>query len=384
VWRDGTGIVERSYAGDMAGSWAWQEFFTEDPRSWVLAGGEPAARWLLLTHVMDRGQDDPDVIGVHAQVLADPGIRSLIDRLPDWEAGARFGGHDSPAFAPNLLTLLADSGVQAGDDPRIEALLDRMLDHQDPDGRFQSYAPVRGTDDPLWGCLLCDTHAITEVLLRFGRGDDPRVQRSLAVMRDDLADTAQGPAWPCRTDPTTGFRGPGRKHDFCPQVTLEALRVFHLVPEAQRPDRLADSVRVALDGWRERDSHRPYMFGHGKGFKTIKWPSTWYRVDSLLDAVARFPTVWEQSRGHRRAVAELAACLIAYNLDPAGRVTPRSAFRGFLDQSFGQKKQPSPFATARVLAVLHRVDGLAAQVREIDVLSLPSSLGGKGNAEPPS
>ncbi len=368
----------------MAGSWAWRESFTEDPRTWILQAGEPGAQWLLLRHVMDRGPDDPDVIRAHAEVLADPGVRALIDRLPDWEAGAKFGGHDSPAFAPNLLTLLADSGVQAGDDPRIEATLDRMLDHQDPDGRFQSYAPPRGNDDPLWGCLLCDTHAITEVLLRFGRGDDLRVQRSLTVMHDDLADTAQGPAWPCRPDPTTGFRGPGRKLDFCPQVTLEALRVFSLAPVTRHPDRLADAVRVGLDAWRERSSHRPYMFGHGRRFKTIKWPSTWYRVDSLLDAVGRFPAAWQASPEYRRAVAELAACLIAYNLDPAGRVTPHSAFRGFQDQSFGQKKKPSAFATARVLAVLHRVDPLAAQVREVDVLSLPSSMGGTGTAEPPS
>ena len=86
----------------------------------------------------------------------------------------------------------------------------------------------------------------------------------------------------------------------------------------------------------------------------------------------------------RRALAELAACLIAYNIGPDGRVAPRSTYRGFESYSFGQKKAPSPFATARLLAVLHRLDPLAAQVREVDVLSLPSSMGGTGTAEPPS
>ncbi len=48
------------------------------------------------------------------QVLADPATADLIARLPDWEGGAGFSGHNSPAFAPNLLNLLADMGLQSG------------------------------------------------------------------------------------------------------------------------------------------------------------------------------------------------------------------------------------------------------------------------------
>lgn len=363
--------------------WPWRGFFTGDPRAWVLDCDEPAAHWRLLKDVCDRPDDDPDVVLARSRALSDPRVRSLLDRLPDWEGGAGFGGHNSPAFAPNLLNLLADHGLQPGDDPRVEALLDRMLEHQDADGRFQSYAPPRKGQDPVWGCLLCDTHPVTEVLLRFGRGDDPRVQRAVEAVADDIAQTAQGPAWPCRPDPTSGFRGPGRKGDFCPQATLEALRVFAMLPPDRRPAQLTSVVGTALDAWRGRGTHRPYAFGHGKTFKTIKWPSTWYRVDALLDAVARHPSAWEADPDRRTAVAELTACLIAYNLDAAGRVTPRSAFRGFEDQTFGDKKRPSAFATAHVLAVLHRVDALAAEVGEIDVLTLGSSKGGTGTATPP-
>jgi hypothetical protein len=51
--------------------------------------------------------------------------------------------------------------------------------------------------------------------------------------------------------------------------------------------------------------------------------------------------------------------------------------------SFGQKKTPSGFATARVLAVLHRLDDLADDAATVDVTALSSSKGGTGSALPP-
>ncbi|MGA3057713.1 MAG: hypothetical protein ABSE70_06715 [Candidatus Limnocylindrales bacterium] len=112
------------------------------------------------------------------------------------------------------------------------------------------------------------------------------------------------------------------------------------------------------------------------------------RRDGVLDTIGRYPELWRADSpaadpGDRRAVAEPAACLIAYNLGPDGRVTPRSCYRGFEELSFGQKKRPSPFATARVLAVLRRFEDLAAEIEAVDVLRLGSSKGGSGTATAP-
>ena len=87
--------------------------------------------------------------------------------------------------------------------------------------------------------------------------------------------------------------------------------------------------------------------------------------------------------GDRAALAELAACLVAYNAGADGTVTPRSAWGGFEGCSFGQKQHPSPFATARLLAVLHRLDDLAEAAAAVDVRTLGSSKGGSGVAVPP-
>lgn len=365
---------------------AWIGLLGADPRPRLLEADEPSARLITLTELLDRPADDPDVVVAHRQLLADPGTAELMARLPGWEVEQLISGHNSPRYAPNLLHLLADMGVAPGDDPRIERLLDDMLRHQGSDGRFAAFGRWRGVEEPVWASLLCDHHAIVEALVRFGRAADPRVRSAIARMREDLTTTRQGPGWPCLPDPAMRFRGPGRIEDLCPQVTLEALRTFARLPPRARPEGAADAAGTALQVWTARGGETPYMFGHGIRFKTVKWPTFWYDVYWVLDTLTRYPRLWRSpgaKRGERRAVAELAACLIAYNVAPDGTVTPRSCYRGFESFSFGQKKRPSPFATARVCAVLRRLDDLTDQIAAVDVLALGSSRAGTGIPLPP-
>jgi hypothetical protein len=350
-----------------------------------LTAGEPSARWIALTALLDRSDDDPDVVAARCAVPADPGVQALIARLPDWEITI-VRGHHRPDFAPNLLHLLADMGVRGGDDPRIEALLDVMLAHQEPDGHFASFAEIRSTHGAVWGSVLCDSHAIIEVLVRYGRGDDLRTLAGLGRMAADLDDTAQGPGWLCVPHSVIGWRGPGRKADLCPQVSLEALRTFGRLPANRHPARLLEAARTCLRAWRVRGDEKPYMFGHGRQFKTVKWPAFWYDVHWMLDALGVYPELWRGPAARpedRRALAELAACLVAYNFGPDGTVTPRSCYQGFEAYSFGQKKAPSPFATARLCTILRRFDDLTDEIRSVDVLTLGSSKGGTGTPVPP-
>lgn len=372
--------------------------FVEDPTAWVCGSGEPYARWAALTGILGRASDDTAVAHAHLAVVANEGVCSLVAELPEWgrtdraprSAGGRAsastaGGHHSPAFLPNRLNLLADMGVRAGDFAEIETLLDRMLEHQDKSGRFEAFAQL-SRPKPEWGSLLCDTAAITDVLLRFGRGDDMRVGKALKRMASDAAPTPQGRAWQCLPEHRTLFRGPGRKADVCPQVTLEALRAFSHLPTEERPTWILDAARVPLEIWRRRTEERPYAFGHGFQFKSVKWPNFWYDVLWVLETAGRFPEMWRgpDARDEDRvALAELAACLVEYNFNDLGRLTPRRVYRGFSTFSFGQKKRPSPFATARALIALARLADLADDVARVEVTELPSSKGGSGVPVPP-
>lgn len=353
----------------------WVALLEEDPRPWLRSCDEPAARWVALTHLDREPGGASNVAAARLAVVADPGTGRLLDRLDTWGDGAPASGHQSPAFTPNVVHLLADMGVGAGDSDRIERVLDEFMEHQDTEGRFESFGMVRGADREVWGALACDHHIIAEALIRFGRGTHPAVERAVERIASDLTETAQGTAWLCRPHSATGFRGPGRKADVCPQVTLEAARLFSRLAQNWRPDGIDDAVRTSIRVWADRRDHKPYMFGHGRRFKKVKWPTFWYDAHWVLDTVGRFPATWSEG-DERRAVAEMAACLVAYNFGENGRVTPRSTYKGFETFSFGQKREPSPFATARLAAVLSRFPSMVDEIADVDVAALTGSEAG--------
>jgi hypothetical protein len=363
----------------------WRDLLDADPLPWLLSSSEPAARWVALTGLLDAGRGDDDVRRARRDLVADPATRSLVARLPDWTVDQHLSGHQSPSFGPHLLGLLADMGVQAGDFREVDELLEAMLAHQEESGRFPSFGVAAPGGTPVWGALLCDAHPVLDVLVRFGHRQDERVQRALVRAAADLADTAQGRAWLCVPHPVTGWRGPGRHDAVCPMATLQALRVFSRLPSAERPDGVLGAARVVLRAWTERGSEKPYQFGHGVQFKTVKWPPTWYSAYGVVDTLGRFPELWrsDPSGPEARALAELTACLLAYNVSADATVTPRSVYRGFERHSFGQKREPSPLATALLLAAVRRVDGLAPEVLRVDVGALGSSKGGSGQPVAP-
>jgi hypothetical protein len=334
-----------------------------------------------LRDVLGRDSGDPELIQVRARVLEHDAVRGLVDDLPP-RVTPTSADHHSPLFLPNRLNLLADMGVAYGDFNRVDVLLEKLIDTQTRTGRF---TPRTGSPSGHTNVSpRCEHNAVTEVLLRFGFGADERVSRGVARVMSDLSVGAQGRGWCCVPETRT-LRSRLAKLDVCPQIDLEGLRVVALVA-SRSAGAATDAARTPLELWRRRSDERPYRFGHGYQFKTVRWPSFWYDVLRVVDTVGRFPELWsgpDSRETDRIAIAELAACLIAYNMDSEGRVTPRRVHRGYEAFSFGAKDAPSTFATAQVLAALVRVGDLAELIAQVDVEALASSKGSTDTPVPP-
>ncbi len=358
-----------------------------NPLPSLLESSEPSARWLALSGIVGLAPDDPAVISARLNVVADPAVRELIAELPGQGPAEHDADHHSPLFAPNRLGLLADLGVRAGDDERLDALLETMLSSRDRHGRFVMPSRLAARPKPDGGSVTCDSNAILDVALRLGCDRDPRVIAAAKRLAADAAPSPQGRAWRCLPEKRPLIDLTARRTDACPQVTLEAVRAFGHLQTDRRPAWAADGARTLLVFWRRRGDERPHDFGHGYQFKTVKWPSFWYDALAVLDAVSCFPEVWRgpTATGEDvRAVAEITASLVAYNVGGDGLVTPVRTYRGFERFSFGRRGEPSPFATARLLAVLARFADLADMIAGIDAQSLPASraLGARRSDEP--
>lgn len=353
-----------------------------DPLTWIRDSGEPYATVVALRNIMGRTSDDPELVSARQGVLDHPAVQVLIDSLPA-RITPTAADHHSPLFVPNRLNLLADMDVQHGDFERVDAVLEALIGTQDSAGRF---SPRTGSPSGHANVSpRCEHNAVTETLLRFGLDVDARVARGAARVASDLGAGAQGRGWCCVPEKRP-LRSRLTRLDVCPQIDLEGLRVL-AAGAGPLNGTVLEAARTPLELWRRRSEERPYRFGHGYQFKTVRWPSFWYDVLRVLDTVGRFPQLWRAPDARdedRLAIAELAACLIAYNVDANGRVTPRRVHRGYEGFSFGTKDAASPFATAQVLTALARVADLAELIAQVDVGALASSKGGADSPMPPA
>ncbi|MHA1781303.1 MAG: hypothetical protein ACTSYL_10645, partial [Candidatus Thorarchaeota archaeon] len=182
-------------------------------------------------------------------------------------------------------------------------------------------------------------------------GQSSEIDKALAHIATNLKETSQGIAWKCEPNSVSGARGPGRKADLCPQVTLEALRLFSYLPEESRPSELITAGLTLLDCWNHRNEHRPYMFGHGFRFRKLRPPFFWYNIGEVLDALSRYPDFVQHS-----AFQEMLSIVLS-KADECGRFIPESIYRKFKGWSFGQKEEWSPWTTFYICRILKRVYG---------------------------
>ena len=326
----------------------WTSVLHADPRTYLIQSEEPFTVFGTLADLLDFPETHSIMKKVRKSVLADERVQELVQNLPNDWASYLVKGHQKPDYPPSVLLLLFDFGINKKDFPQIEQLLDQMLNLQDVEGRFQSLAQFPKSK-PMVGSNLCDTHIITETLLRGGYDGTEEIEKALDFIRFQITETSQGIAWKCEPNSVSKARGPGRKDDICPQVTLEALRLFSYIPKKKHPENLIDAGKTLLRCYEQSKEHRPYMFGHGSRFKKLRPPFFWYNIGAVLDATSRYAELVQES-----AFQDMLS-IVKSKADEKGMFTPESIYLPFKNWSFGQKKVESPWLTLYISRILKRV-----------------------------
>jgi hypothetical protein len=325
---------------------------TQNLIKWILAEGEPWARYRTFLDLLGRSEDDELVKDARTAMIDHPQVRTLIQSVAKWP-GPALTRHNDAQHPIHILSTLIEFGISQNDDG-LESVLSEILAHQSREGAFQIQLNIPtargGTGSDEWAWMLCDSPVILHALLGFGCGELASVKAAIAHLTTLLRNNG----WPCAVSPQLGkFRGPGRKEDPCPYANLVSLKALSLVPCMVNGDICRVGTEALLGHWEQQKQRKIYMFGIGGDFRKLKYPFIWYDILHVVEILSRFPHVYED----RRFLEMLNE--LEQQADSEGRYMARSAYRAWGGWEFADKKHPSPWLTFLVLRIRKRLERLA-------------------------
>lgn len=278
------------------------------------------------------------------ELTQDPRIQTLIDECVTWP-DPPVRRHNDAGHPIHKIELLADLGLDTRDE-WIKAIVNLVMEHRSEDGFFQSKTEIperwggRGTAEMMW--LLCDTPILVYALQKFGVKNEfiDEATRMLVWVSENNG-------WRCMGS-NPKFRGPGKKEDHCPYANLITLKAL-----SQSKYKDTETVQNGIDShilhWENRDGKRIYMFGIGSTFMKLKYPNVWFDILHMVDVLSHYPYAREYNEFWEMWN------IIKEKQQPEGGFIPESVYKAWSEWSFGQKKEPSPWMTLRILEIANRL-----------------------------
>ncbi|MCB1755097.1 MAG: nitrogen fixation protein NifH [Gammaproteobacteria bacterium] len=168
---------------------------------WLLEPNNPSVRYFTLTGILDKPESDKEVIAARAEIMESRWVRKILAAQQAdgcWEAPNRFYTAKYRGTVWQLL-ILAELGADRNDG-QIKQACEFILDNSQ-EGESGGFSVRGGRKGGLRsGVIPCLTGNMLWSLLRFGCGDDPRVQHGIDWVTtyqrfdDGVDDPPQG--WP--------------------------------------------------------------------------------------------------------------------------------------------------------------------------------------------
>lgn len=315
---------------------------------WLLGSDEPWTRYRTLVDLLDRSEQNPEVMDARSEMIKHPMVQTMIREAGTWP-GYPLKRHNDAKHPLYKLSTLADFGIRR-DDNGMPVGINALMAHQSEAGPFQIILNIPkafgGTGEDMWTWIACDAPTLLYTLMSMGLGDDARVRQALEVM----IGLVQANGWRCCAAPELGsFRGPGRKDDPCPIVNVYMLKAISLRPDLITGSAAKAGLEMLLGHWEKQHERKIYLFGIGTDFKKLKYPFVWYDVLHVVDVLSRYPQVHKDPR-----LLEMVNT-ITNQANDEDRYTAGSMYQAWKGWSFADKKNPSPWLTFLVLRILKRI-----------------------------
>jgi len=311
---------------------AWVTFLKADPIPWLLEPENPSLRYWTLTDLLDRPADDPEVYQARAAVAGQPLVREIFARQrPDGHWGDDETKPYTAQGALGVLSVLYMLGVEP--DERTAAGCDSLLRFcQHESGGFSLRKTQRS------GVFPCTTGEHLPMLIYFGLGDDPRLQRAFNFLIEDMA----------RPDALNCSR---YQHQNCLWGAIAALNGLAALPDDMHSTQSERVVRRLANALLDAD----YDFeGEHKRWLTFGVPRMWDLL-SALRAIAMHPEPSRRVAAHGYAHDPRFAPLLDLGLaqqDTEGRWLCGSVSRTW---PLEKRNRPSKWVTLDALRILKAI-----------------------------
>jgi hypothetical protein len=336
----------------------WLAQLRGDPLPWLLADDTPAVQHAALRDLLDRPPHDADVARARAAAMAADPIAAILAAQQPAGYWVKPGAGYAPKYRGTVWQLIFLD--QLGADPadaRVRAACEYVLSHtQTEPGGFGCSGSRDEAVPPPSRIFHCLNGNLLRALLRLGRLEDPRVQRSIDWQSRAITGEA-----PIRFY-ESGLNGPGFRCSVndklpCAWGAVKAMLALAGVPAERR----APHVRQAVDeGAAFLLSRDPAVADYPQPWGNAKPSGSWFKLGFpsgyVADVLQNLEALCELGHARDARLAHAVEWLLAKQ-DEQGRWRNEYAYNGKTWVDFEKQGQPSKWVTLRACRVLRAVYG---------------------------
>lgn len=309
-----------------------------DPISWLLEERDPSARYLTLLRLLDRPQEDADVVAAREAIRRSEAVLKILEaQRPEgyWDRDKRpYHGVSKQLIA------LEHLGYPETDETVDKAIEYLFANAQMEDGAFTSAAFEKGRR----GVIPCFTANAVHFLWWFGYGQDERTQKALDYLLSTQRDDG---GWLC-------FERVKKTHA-CFWATAKVLRAFEILPGDQRTTEIEEARQRAVNLLLNNGLYKHHSeFGklHSDWFNFARPLFASTDVLEVLALVAPYVSADDER-------IQEGLQIVLEKQDDRGRwpVERRIRAKKSFPIAFEEEGQPSKFVTLAAVSMLERLYG---------------------------
>ena len=331
----------------------WLDALQADPIAWLLEPADPAVRHLTLLHLLDRPDDDPEVVEAgRAAMGTDPIAAILAAQEPPG-----FWQKPGPGYATKYrgtvwqVIFLEQLGADPGDE-RVQRACDYVLSHsQAQSGGFGASGAIGAAQPPPSAVIHCLNGNLLRALIGLGRLDDERV--ALAIDWEARAITGEGiTRWYSTGTSGPGFACAANERVPCAWGAVKALRGLAAIPAERRTPLVGRAIEAGAAFLMSRDpSVADYPAGWGNTRPNGSWFKLGFPSGYVADVLQDLEVLAELGFGPDPRLAPAVDWLLAKQ-DVDGRWKNEYAYNGKTWVDFERQGKPSKWVTLRACRFL--------------------------------